>query len=217
MQHTFITIHPQIIAAYASMGIFLRAQKSSIAQFQAINLRDFATDSRGTVDDRPFGGGDGMVMRPDILLKARESVDIPSLVIYTSPKGQPWNQKTAEKYATEMKNIIFICGRFGGIDQRFINHYVDAEYSLGDVVYAGGELPSLMISESILRLIPGVLGNEESSRADSFSELLSGKIEHPLYTRPENFLGHQVPKVLVSGDHKAIALWREKHQILRLP
>ncbi len=215
ISYFFITIHPQIISQYSALGVFLRAQKSAAASFAAINLRDFALDSRGSVDDRPYGGGDGMVLRPDILLRARESISAPCQVIYTSPGGKPWQQQDAERFASAKTSVVFICGRFGGVDQRFLERCVDAEFRLGDAVFAGGELPSLLICESILRLLPGVLGNDESAQSDSFSSKLNGKIEHPLYTRPEDFLGEKIPEVLVSGDHQAIATWRKNKQFVK--
>lgn len=218
---SFITIHPKIIEAYKSFGVMRAAETSKIATIESVDLRDYAADKHGSVDDSPYGGGDGMVMRADCLEAALASVHARKTdgkairVIFTSPSGILWNQNEAAKMAEGDEHLVFICGRFAGVDQRFIDECVDAEYSLGDVVYAGGELPSLLMAESFLRLVPGVLGHKESAVEDSFGKGLDGYLEYPSYTRPSEWKGLKVPEILLSGDHKAIRDWREKESVRR--
>ncbi len=204
----FLTVHPDFIGAYSGFGAFKAATVKGIAETKAVALRDFAVDRHGSVDDHPYGGGDGMVLRPEPLAEALKSLPVKPRVILTSPVGRVWTQHDAEHHATDPQPLAFVCGRFAGVDQRFIDRYVDAEYSCGDVILTGGELPALMMVDSILRLIPGVLGNPESPRCDSFADSLDGGLEYALYTRPPIFEGEAVPPVLMSGDHSAIAKWR---------
>ena len=206
---TFISIQTNFIEAYFSFGVFRAAQRIPI-EFKAISLRDFAVDKHGSIDDSPFGGSDGMVMRPEPLAQAVRSLPKPGgLVLYTSPSGRPWTQADAERYAVLDRDLIFVCGRFAGVDQRFIDQFVADEVSIGDFVVSGGELPSLLIADSILRYIPGVLGNQRSAVDDSFGKGMQGMLEYPLYTKPHDFEGQKVPDVLLSGDHGRIAEWRE--------
>ncbi len=207
---SFITIHPAFIAKYCDFGVFRSAQSQGLAEIDVINLRDFAEDKAKTVDDRPFGGGDGMVMKPDILEKALLSIEGDPFVILTSPGAKPWTHKLAQETLAMCGPVVFICGRFSGVDQRFIDAYVDIELSLGDFVISGGELPCLMVADSMLRLIPGVLGHEESAYMDSFADGMQGKLEHPIYTRPILWNGQEVPEVLRSGDHKRIEAFRRQ-------
>ena len=216
---SFITIHPKIIEAYRQFGVVKSAETGSLAEISVIDLRDFAADKHGSVDAAPYGGGDGMVMRVDCLSSALEHVRTVFLegnkgkVLFTSPSGKLWDQTEAQKFAGSDEPVVFICGRFAGVDQRFIDAYVDAEYSIGDVVLAGGELPALMMAESILRLVPGVLGHERSAKDDSFGEGLDGLLEYPSYTRPPEWNGRKVPDVLMSGNHQAIKSWRRDESI----
>lgn len=205
---SFITIHPHFIEAYEKFGVMASARDKDIARFQAINLRDFAVDRHGTIDGSPYGGGDGMIMRPEPLVAALKSLPAPHRVILLSPAGKLWTQQTAEMEAKHSDHLVFICGRFGGVDQRFIDKYVDEEWSVGDFVVSGGELPALLIVDSILRQCPGVLGNAESPQFDSFGRGLQGLLEAPQYTRPAEFEGVGVPDVLLSGDHQKISTWR---------
>lgn len=212
----FASIHPDFINSYLGFGVFGSAQKKRLAEFGVINLRDFAIDARGSVDDRPYGGGDGMIMRPEPLADCVKSLGRP-LVILPSAQGQVWNQSRAAQVLAKVKErpdgVIFVCGRFGGVDQRFIERYVDLEISLGDFIISGGELASLAVADSLLRLIPGVLGHEDSAEVDSFSDALQGRLEFAQYTRPSEFEGIKVPEVLQSGDHAAIARWRLESSI----
>jgi tRNA (guanine37-N1)-methyltransferase len=213
-QISFITIHPKIIETYKSIGVLRAAETSKVAAINAFDLRDYAADKHGSIDDSPYGGGDGMVMRADCLSAALAAVcgkiknEKPVKVICTSPSGKLWNQSEAKKMAESDESLVFICGRFAGIDQRFVDECVNEEYSLGDVVYGGGELPALLMAESILRLVPGVLGHDSSASEDSFGEGLKGLLEYPSYTRPPEWKGYKVPEILLSGDHKAIREWR---------
>lgn len=208
----FITIHPDFIESYFKFGVFSSASKKKLVNLNVINLRDHAVDKHGTVDDSPFGGGDGMVLRPDVLKSSIENIKS-GVVIYAGPTGQKFDQKAAEKLKSKLdsgESITFVCGRFGGVDQRFLDQYVDEQYSMGDFIISGGELPSLIISDAVLRLVPGVLGNSESYENDSFSSSLNGMLEYPLYTKPRDFEGQTVPDVLVSGNHKLIHEWKVK-------
>jgi tRNA (guanine37-N1)-methyltransferase len=213
-QISFITIHPKIIEAYKLFGVFRSAESKAIASTFAIDLRDYAADKHGSVDDTPYGGGDGMVLRPDCLNQALEAArakigfEKSIKVISTSPTGKLWTQEAAKQFSNSNDSVVFICGRFAGVDQRFLDSCVDEEYSLGDVVYAGGELPALLMAESFLRLVPGVLGDEQSTIEDSFGMGLQGLLEYPSYTRPVEWQGQKVPDILLSGDHKAIREWR---------
>lgn len=203
-----LTVHPEFIRAYGEFGALKAATAKGKAVVQPVGLRDFAVDRHGSVDDHPYGGGDGMVLRPEPLAAALRSLAVQPRVILMSPVGKVWSQKDAVEYAADDRPLAFVCGRFAGVDQRFIDRYVDAEYSCGDVILTGGELPALMMIDSIVRLLPDVLGNPDSPRCDSFAASFGGGLEYALYTRPPVFEGESVPTVLLSGDHHAIAQWR---------
>ena len=213
---SFLTIHPQLVDEYRKFGVFARCESLKLAEITSVNLRDFAVDKRGSVDASPYGGGDGMVMRPEPLRDALKSLKLSNAkVIYTSPSGRAWSQSEAQSLAASGQDLVFVCGRFGGVDQRFIDHYVDEEYSLGDFVISGGELACLTMADSVVREIEGALGNYDSVKNDSFAEGMNGLLEYPLYTRPEEFEGSKVPAVLTSGDHKKIEKWREEKALER--
>lgn len=211
---SFLTIHPDFIDEYRKFGVLARCESLKLAEINSVNLRDFAVDKRGSVDASPYGGGDGMILRPEPLRDALKSLS-KAKVIYTSPSGKAWSQSEASHLAQSDEDIVFVCGRFGGIDQRFIDKYVDEEYSLGDFVISGGELACLTMADSVVREIEGSLGNYESVKNDSFAEGMDGLLEYPLYTRPEEFEGEKVPEVLRSGDHKKIAEWRKQKALDR--
>lgn len=206
---SIITIHPEFINSYKKFGVFSSAEKNNLTKITPLNLRDFANDNHGTVDNRPYGGGDGMVMRVDVLAKAIRSIPNNPCVIAPSPRGSKWSQKYANYFAKLERPIVFVCGRFGGIDERFYDKFVDYEYSLGDFIISGGELASLTMVDSILRQVPGVLGHNDSAYYDSFSEGLNNKLEHQLYTKPELFEDQKIPEVLKSGNHKNINNWKK--------
>lgn len=202
-----ITLFPEMIENAVSHGVLGQALKSDLLTVKAHTPREFAEDRHRTADDRPFGGGDGMIMLPETLEKTLTKLKHNnSRVIYLSPQGQALSDEKARSFANE-EHLIFICGRYGGIDQRIINSHVDEELSIGDYVLSGGELGALVVIDALSRFVPGVLGHEESADKDSFAE---GLLEHPNFTRPRNYLGQEVPAVLLSGNHKVIEDWKRK-------
>ncbi|MBF0378655.1 MAG: tRNA (guanosine(37)-N1)-methyltransferase TrmD [Desulfamplus sp.] len=212
---TVLTLFPELIESFFSHGMVGRAIANNIISASAINIRNFAFNKHNSVDDRPYGGGCGMVMRPEPLAvairDAKESCP-ESKVILMSPQGTPFNQETACKLASAMQGLIFVCGRYEGVDERVISQLIDDEISIGDYVMTGGELASMVIIDTVIRLIPGVLGGDESAEMDSFR---NGRLEHAHYTRPPIFEEIPVPDVLLSGNHKKIELWREESSLKR--
>ena len=192
-----------------------KAQKDGIVELTTVNLREFGLGLRRQVDDTPYGGGDGMLLMVEPLWKAVEfakSQDETAKVVLMSPRGQRWKQAKAQKEADDDRGVIFICGRYEGVDERILE-LVDEQWSIGDFVLTGGELAAMMMIDSIVRLIPGVLGGEKSAEIESFSD--GETLEFPQYTRPEEFKGLRVPDVLLSGHHGKIAEWRaEQSRIL---
>jgi tRNA (guanine37-N1)-methyltransferase len=206
----FVSIHPKFIESYFSFGVFKSILDKQVLKLHSINLRDYAVDKHGSVDSRPYGGGDGMVLRPEPLANAVSAIPNDPYVILTSPRGKIWEQTDAHRFLNMKRPLVFICGRFGGVDERFISNYVDEEISIGNVILSGGELPALLMVDSLLRLMPGALGHEESAEKDSFCESLQGRLEHPLYSKPAVFENQEPPPVLLSGNHKAIEEWRKQ-------
>jgi len=205
-----LTIFPEVITSYLQSSIIGRALENDIFKLQVLDIRDFTTDKHRKVDDEPFGGGAGMVMKPEPLFAALESLNITKKdkVIFPTPTAKVYDQTRAKEYAVHPGRLIFICGRYEGIDQRVIDYWVTDEVSLGSFVVTGGELPTLMIIDSTLRMIPGVVGKQESVENDSF---YSGEeLDHPHYTRPAVFRDHSVPDVLLNGNHKHIQEWRQQ-------
>jgi tRNA (guanine37-N1)-methyltransferase len=205
---TFLSIHPEFIKSYLNFGIFARAIKNKSLCVDVLNLRDYSSHPQAHIDDKPYGGGDGMVMSCEPIFKAIRSFDIKPYCILPSPVGRPWKQSSTTRLL-EHEHILWICARFGGVDQRIIDNLVDEQISLGDYIISGGELASLCIADSLGRLIPKAVGNPESVREESFSPRLGGLLEYPQYTRPQIFEGHSVPSELVSGDHKKISAWKK--------
>ncbi len=210
-QVTIASIHPDFVNSYLEFGPLANAIKQKTLKVTVINLRDFAVDKHGTVDGKPYGGDDGMVLRPEPVAKAIQSVE-KAYVILTSPSGTPWHQKKAESLTIQHEHLFFLCGRFSGVDERIKELYIDEEISCGDFILSGGELPALLYLDTISRLIPGALGNEKSAHCDSFSSEYDGLLEHPLYTKPRIFEGLEVPEVLLSGDHAKIKAWQEEER-----
>ena len=213
MNFTFISLFPEIIRSALNESITKRAIEKSLISFETINPRDYL-ETKERIDDKVYGGGPGMLLKSEPLMKALEDATSKldrseSKIIYLSPKGKTFTQKTAEVLASET-NIIFICGRYEGIDQRIIDHYVDDEISIGDYVLSGGELPALVVFDAISRNIEGVLGDDASLEQESFSR---GLLEYPQYTRPEKMKLGEVPKELLSGNHAAIEQWRKKQML----
>ena len=206
MRFDVITLFPEMFDAIR-LGVTGRAIDKGLAELVLWNPRDYTEDVHQTVDDRPYGGGPGMVMKVEPLLAAIQAAKAQSpasKVVYLSPQGQRFVQATAVA-ATQKSGIILIAGRYEGIDERVIHSFVDEEWSLGDFVLSGGELPAMVVIDSMIRLLPGSLGHAESAEQDSFSD---GLLDCPHYTRPENILDQDVPSVLLSGDHEKIRLWR---------
>ncbi|MGA0937524.1 MAG: tRNA (guanosine(37)-N1)-methyltransferase TrmD [Sedimenticolaceae bacterium] len=206
MRFDVITLFPEMFDAIR-LGVTGRAIDKGLAKLVLWNPRDYTEDVHQTVDDRPYGGGPGMVMKVEPLLaaiQAAKAQNPTSKVVYLSPQGQRFVQATALA-ATQTSGIILIAGRYEGIDERVIHSFVDEEWSLGDFVLSGGELPAMVVIDSMIRLLPGALGHAESAEQDSFSD---GLLDCPHYTRPENILDQDVPSVLLSGDHEKIRLWR---------
>lgn len=213
MKFNIITIFPKMFDSYFSESIIKRAQTGGFVDIKINNLRDYTTDNHKTVDDTPYGGGAGMVMKVEPIYKAVRDIKnkfkkTKSRVILFSAKGKRYVQQDAVRLS-KYENVIFICGRYEGVDERIAENIADEEISLGDFVLTGGEIPAMVVIDSIVRLIPGVLGNVESIKTESHG--VRGYLEYPQYTKPEVFRDWKVPGVLLSGDHKKIYQWREKH------
>ncbi len=211
MRFDIITIFPEIFAGVLECGIIRRARQAGIVEIRIINLRDFAADKHRQVDDRPYGGGEGMVFMPEPLFAAVEhcrSMEPPgdSHVVLLSPQGQTWSQALALE-TSALKHVVLICGRYEGIDQRVVDALVEKEISIGDFILSGGEIPAMALLDSVVRLLPGALGNKDSTLNESFS---TGLLDYPQYTRPADFRGFAVPEVLLSGDHARIDKWRKE-------
>ena len=210
-----ITIFPELVDSLLEVGMPRKAAELNKLQVTAMDLRDFTDDERRTVDDRPYGGGPGRVMKVAPLKAAIErakALEVDAKVIYLSPQGVVFNQAAASHFATESRPLILIAGRYEGIDERLINTLVDEEISIGDYILSGGELGAMVVIDAICRLLPGVLGHRESAERDSFSD---GLLDCPHYTRPEELDGQWVPKILLSGNHKNIARWRRSQSLGR--
>lgn len=205
MRFDVVTLFPELFSNHLNNLPFKKAQQEKIAEVNLHSLRDFAIDKHGTVDDKPYGGGKGMLLMIEPIYKALQTIPKKGRVILLSPRGKKYDQKLAKELSLE-DHITFICGRYEGIDARVEDLATDV-ISIGDYVLSGGELPALVIMESILRLKPGIL-DEEATQEESFTK---NSLEHPQYTRPEEFNGMKVPEVLLSGNHKEIEKWKEEH------
>jgi tRNA (guanine37-N1)-methyltransferase len=213
LRMTAFTLFPNLFDPFLEEGVFSRGVRKSLISFDSVNPRDFATDTRRTVDSHPLGGGDGMVLLPDVCAAALDSVAGKSTkVIHVSPGGKVFNNDWARRLATETDHLVFLCGRYAGFDERFVESRADYELSVGDFVLSGGEPAAICMMDSIARFVPGVLGNEQSPSADSFED---GLLEARQYTHPVEFEGHKVPAVLLSGNHAEIARWRRRDQLRR--
>lgn len=211
MRFDILTIFPKIFDSYLDESIIKRAKKNKLIEIVIHDIRSFSKDKHKKVDDIPFGGGAGMVLTPQPLYDAIKAVKKKNKgpVIYLTPQGKLFNQIKAEKFGKKYSGIILLCGRYEGIDQRIRDLLIDEEISMGNYVLTGGELPAMIFVDAVSRLIPGVLGKEESHLNDSFSKNLGRKKEYPHYTRPAIFKGLKVPEVLMSGHHKNIENWRK--------
>jgi len=214
MRFDVLTIFSEMFSAYLREGILGRAVKREIVDIRLVNIRDFAKGAHKTTDDRPYGGGDGMVMKPGPIYRSLESVERVkgrSLVILLSPQGESFDQAMAWELS-EWDQLILVCGRYEGVDERIRLTCVDREISIGDYVLSGGELGAMVIMDAVSRLIPGVLGGETSNLEDSFE---GGLLEYPQFTRPRVFQENEVPPVLLSGDHERIRVWRRTESLKR--
>jgi tRNA (guanine37-N1)-methyltransferase len=214
-QFGFISIFPKMLSGLTEWGVTGRAARDQLFTVETVDPRQFATDKHGTVDDRPYGGGPGMLMKAPILSqsvrKAKQLLGDDALVVAMSPQGIPVDEAMIARLVTH-KAIIFVAGRYEGFDERFLEQDVDLELSVGDIVVSGGEMPAMLVMDSLIRRIPGVLGDEMSAEQDSF---VDGLLDCPHYTRPEIFEGRAVPEVLLSGDHARIADWRAAQALKR--
>lgn len=214
MDFVVLTIFPDMCRPFWEYGILRRAVEQKNIAVEAMDIRDFARDRHKTTDDRPYGGGCGMVMKPEPLagaIRAAEKQFPGAKKVLLSPQGRVFDQQMAEALSRE-KGLILVCGRYEGIDERIYRNFIDVEVSVGDFVLTGGELGALMIIDAVARLLPGVLGGEDSAAYDSFAE---GLLEHAHYTRPQEFEGESVPEVLLSGNHGEIAQWRLEGALVR--
>lgn len=215
MNFHVLTLFPEMIEQGVNTSITGRAIQNNLISVNAINIRDFAGNKYGQVDDYPYGGGAGMVMQPGPVYRSYESVvekiGYAPRVLYMTPQGKVFNQGMAEEFAKE-KDIVFLCGHYEGIDERVLEMIVTDNVSIGDYVLTGGELPSMVMIDAISRLVPGVLNNEVSAEFESFNDNL---LEYPQYTRPAKFMEKDVPPILLSGDHGKVDRWRRNQSILR--
>jgi len=214
MKFVVLTIFPELIHAFWENGIMRRAVAGGLIEPQAIDIRDFAQGRHRITDDRPYGGGCGMVMKPEPLaaaIQAAKTAAPDAAVVLLSPQGKRFDQPMARQLV-EAPGLIMICGRYEGIDERICEQFVDLEISIGDFVLTGGELPAMVVMDSLTRLIPGALGNEDSAAMDSFSQ---STLDHGHFTRPPEYEGRRVPEVLLSGYHELIAQWRRADALMR--
>ena len=214
MDFTVLTLFPEMFSVLLAGGIVRRAIEAEYITVEPVNIRDFAKDRHRTVDDRPYGGGSGMLMKPEPLAEAIRQAGKKhpeAWKILLTPQGRLFDQKVARELA-EQPSVILVCGRYEGVDERVREHLVDEELSIGNYVLTGGELAAMVIIDAVTRLVPGTLGSEASAQEDSFS---GGLLEYPQYTRPRSFEGVDVPEVLVSGNHAAIKEWRRRASLVR--
>ncbi|PTX61267.1 tRNA (guanine37-N(1)-) methyltransferase [Melghirimyces profundicolus] len=215
MHFDVLTLFPEMFEGFLGSSIMKRAIDQGLVTTSVVNFREYSTNKHRTVDDTPYGGGGGMVLKPEPLFRAVEDLTkdepVRPPVLMMSPQGTPYTQKKAEELARHDR-LILLCGHYEGFDERIREHLVDEEISIGDFVLTGGELPAMVLMDSVIRLIPGVLGNESSAETDSFT---TGLLEYPQYTRPAEFRGWRVPDVLLSGHHAEIDRWRRRQALKR--
>ena len=212
MKCDVLTLFPDVLTAYLNESILKRARDKELLDVNLVNIRDYSSGPHRQVDDYPFGGGAGMVLKPEPVFRAMDALKEdgePRRVVLLSPQGRPFDQSMAEAYAKEKRKFVFICGRYEGIDER-VKTLADEEVSIGDFVLTGGELGALVIIDAVTRLLPGVLGDEKSIEDESFSW---GLLDYPHYTRPREYRGLDVPDVLLSGNHEEIRLWRRREAL----
>ncbi|OEF98572.1 tRNA (guanosine(37)-N1)-methyltransferase TrmD [Desulfuribacillus alkaliarsenatis] len=213
MKIDVLTIFPEMFTGVLESSILKRASEKALVEFNTIDFREYATDKHKVVDDYPYGGGGGMVLKPEPIFNAIESLKTAekTRILLMCPQGTPYSQGKAEELSQE-EHLVFICGHYEGYDERIRQQLVTDEISVGDYILTGGEIPAMVVIDSVVRLIPGVLGNQTSAVQDSFS---TGLLEHPHYTRPSEFRNMKVPDVLIGGNHKLIEQWRRQQSLLR--
>jgi tRNA (guanine37-N1)-methyltransferase len=214
MRFDILTLFPEMFSSPFKESILAKAIEKGLIEVRTINIRDFALDKHRIVDDAPYGGGQGMVMKVEPIARAIEQVksEDPSVrTIYLTPEGKPLNEEMARQLSSR-SHLILLCGRYEGVDERVRELFIDEEISIGDYVLTGGELAAMVLIDAVSRLLPGVLGSDRSAEEDSFFDSL---LEYPQYTRPASFRGYEVPGVLLSGNHRAISLWRRKEALRR--
>lgn len=219
MRFHVLTLFPEMIMNGLNTSIIGRAMKKGLIELEAVNIRDYAANKHKKVDDYPYGGGAGMVMQAEPVYLSYKSIADSIMektgkkprVVYLTPQGKVFNQQMAEELSKE-EDLIFLCGHYEGIDERVLEMIVTDNVSIGDYVLTGGELPSMVMIDAISRLVEGVLNNDDSAKYESFT---GSRLEYPQYTRPEEFMGRKVPEVLLSGDHKKVAQWREEESLKR--
>jgi tRNA (guanine37-N1)-methyltransferase len=211
MKFEILTLFPEMFEGVLGSSILNKAQERELIEVETINIRAYATDKHKQADDYPYGGGAGMVMKPEPIFRAVDSLEIDEdvPVIFLTPQGKTFNQKMAKDFAKK-ERLVLLCGHYEGIDQRVRGELVSHEISIGDFVLTGGELPAMILVDAISRMVPGVLGSDESYIEDSFYH---GILDYPQYTRPQEFRGLEVPGILLSGDHGKIARWRRKEAL----
>ncbi len=206
-----LTLFPDLVRAYASIGVIGRAAERGLVRIDAMDIRDYATDKHRSADDHPFGGGAGLVLLPEPVARAVEAVGPADHRVYVTPSGRPFTQADAAAWS-KLDTLVLLCGRYEGVDERVVERCFDDSVSIGDYVISGGELAALVVADATLRLVPGVLGNAESVEHESFSD---GLLEHPHFTRPATWRGEAVPPVLLSGHHARIERWRREASLRR--
>jgi tRNA (guanine37-N1)-methyltransferase len=214
MRFDILTLFPELFSPFLKEGVLGRAVKKGLLDIRLTNIRSFARGTHKVTDDRPYGGGNGMVMKPGPIYRALNSLERikgESLVILLTPQGKRFDQSMAWELARR-KHLMLICGRYEGVDERIRARHIDMELSIGDYILSGGELGAMVVLDAISRLVPGVLGGERSNLEDSFED---GLLEYPQYTRPRIFMGEEVPAILLSGDHEKIRAWRRAESIRR--
>jgi tRNA (guanine37-N1)-methyltransferase len=228
MRFDLLTIFPEFFAGPFEHGIIRRARQQNQIELYVHDLRSFTDDKHHVVDDRPFGGGDGMVLKPEPIFRAVETLLAESqpealpgdeqkrtAIVLMTPQGRVFCQAEAQRLANECSRLILLCGRYEGIDERVVQHLVTDEISIGDYVLTGGEIPAMVVVDAVTRLLPNVLGSETSAVHDSFSAETGGLLDYPHYTRPADFRGWQVPEVLIGGHHAEVARWRRRAALLK--
>ncbi len=211
MRIDIVTAFPEMLQSFFSESILKRAQEKNLVHIEIWDLRAFASDKHNTVDDYPYGGGPGMILKPEPVFKAIDKIKKKhpkknTKIIFMTPQGQSYSQEKAREFS-KAEHLVFICGHYRGVDERIIQKLVTDEISIGDYIVTGGELPAAVVIDSIVRLLPGVLGDFDSAKGDSFSE---NRLDHPHYTRPAEFRRMKVPEVLLSGHHARVRAWREE-------